>query len=189
MLKNTKALILWFWIILFVFFMYTSLPYSKALVVDLYHSLGWKYFNYTILIIFVILYISVHRFIKFNFKNAVLILAIALVIFIAYFKTRFPTDRLHLVVYMILGFFIYKAVSLEVKNPYLKIVLSLALVVAIGLEDEILQSYLPNRDMEFSDLFRDFLGGLAGVLIGKIAENSEKELRETEKINSVKSDK
>jgi VanZ family protein len=74
---------------------------------------------------------------------------------------------------MILGFSIYKAVSHEVKNNYLKFILSLAFVMAIGLEDEILQSYLPNRDMELSDLFRDFLGGLAGVLLGMIAENGK----------------
>jgi len=174
MFKTAKPWVLWLWIILFVMFMYVSLPFSKALVVDIYHSLGWQYFNYTILFVFTILYLSVHKYIRFDFKNSILILIIALVVFVAYFKTRFPTDRLHLVVYMILGFFIYRAVSLEVRNIYLKMIVSLALVLTIGLEDEILQSYLPNRDMEFSDIFRDFLGGLAGVLLGVIANNGDK---------------
>jgi len=173
MFKTTKHIILWLWILLFVIAMYISLPYSKAIVVDIYHSLGWKHFNYLILAIFFALYLAIHRYIRFTFKTAIITMIIAVIIFVAYFKTRFPTDRLHLIIYMILGFSIYKAVSHEVKNNYLKFILSLAFVMAIGLEDEILQSYLPNRDMELSDLFRDFLGGLAGVLLGMIAENGK----------------
>jgi len=174
MLKTNRPFVLWFGIVLFVVFMYTTLPFSKAIVVDVYRSLGWKYFNYTILVIFVALYLYIHKHIKFNFKNALIISLISIIIFAIYFKTRFPTDRLHIIVYMILGFFIYRAVSLEVKNPYLKFIVSLALVLAVGLEDEILQSYLPNRDMELSDIFRDFVGGLSGILIGKIAEDNFK---------------
>lgn len=88
---------------------------------------------------------------------------------LTYFLTRFPTDRLHLLEYMLLGILIYKAIDIEnINSNKFKILISFLILFAVAIEDEILQSYFPNRDAELEDILRDLVGGLFGIFLSYI---------------------
>ncbi len=88
--------------------------------------------------------------------------------------TSFPTDRLHLLEYMLLGVLLFRALDNEnIKRDNMKIILSFIIIMAIAVEDEILQSYLPNRDAQIEDILRDCIGGLSGVFIGYISRKKK----------------
>jgi len=87
--------------------------------------------------------------------------------------TSFPTDRLHLLEYMLLGVLLFRALDNENIRDNMKIILSFIIIMAIAVEDEILQSYLPNRDAQIEDILRDCIGGLSGVFIGYISRKKK----------------
>ncbi len=161
----------WFYTISYILFIYSSLFYGKEVAKHIYKSLGYFHYSILIAVISFIGLIIILNILKKNytfFEFLILCFFISIVGF-AYFFTKFPTDRLHLLEYMILGLLIYKSLTYEdIKSDKFRIFLAIVLLLAIAIEDEILQSYMPNRDAELEDIFRDFIGGLAGVVISFI---------------------
>ncbi|RUM57830.1 MAG: hypothetical protein DSY60_03535 [Persephonella sp.] len=158
----------------YVIFIFSSLFYGKEIAKYIYKHIG--YHNYKILISLISLIGLIiifnlmkkeYTFLEF-FTIGVLIFMTAL----TYYLTRFPTDRLHLLEYMILGILSYKVVHNENLNMKLKIFLAFLFVLTVGVLDEIFQSYLPNRDAEIEDIIRDAIGGFTGIIISFI--NSKK---------------
>ena len=170
MMKNYRFF-LWFTVFAYVFFIYSSLFYGKDIARHIYKSLGYYHYSIFISLIcligLILIFINTKR--NYTFFEVLFIGLGAFINGLSYFLTSFPTDRLHLIEYMILGILIYKAINLEnIRNDKLKIVISFLILFAIAIEDEILQSYMPNRDAEIEDIIRDLIGGLYGIYISYI---------------------
>ncbi len=74
----------------------------------------------------------------------------------------------HLFEYAVLYLLVYRALN-QGKGAFDKreIVVALFLVTLYGGSDEFHQSFIPGRESRLRDVFIDFLGGLAGVVIWK----------------------
>ncbi len=166
-MKFDNSKLLWTIVLGYIAFIYLSIPFGRNIARDIYSILGWKYYNLLIIIIFVIVFYILFSKIYITFKRFIVIVFVVVSLALAYFFTKFPTDKLHLVVYTLLGFFIFKATD-KIENLKLRIFFSLTFITAIAIEDEILQSMFPDRSVELTDIIRDFIGGLAGILIAKI---------------------
>ena len=166
------------WLIFFsyLFIVYSSLFYGKEIAKSVYKALGYHYYSYLISLISIIGILLILSILKSNytFFELLFIVLIIIVNSISYFMTSFPTDRLHLLEYMLLGVLLFRALDNEnIKRENMKIILSFIIIMAIAVEDEILQSYLPNRDAQIEDILRDCIGGLSGVFIGYISRKKK----------------
>ena len=74
----------------------------------------------------------------------------------------------HLFEYAVLYLLVYRALN-QGKGAFdeREIVVALFLVTLYGGSDEFHQSFIPGRESRLRDVFIDFLGGLAGVVIWK----------------------
>ena len=165
------------WLIFFfyLFIVYSSLFYGKEIAKSVYKALGYHYYSYLISLISIIGVLLLVSILKSNytFFELLFIVLIIIVNSISYFMTSFPTDRLHLLEYMLLGVLLFRALDNENIRDNMKIILSFIIIMAIAVEDEILQSYLPNRDAQIEDILRDCIGGLSGVFIGYISRKKK----------------
>lgn len=75
-----------------------------------------------------------------------------------------PEERVHFLEYGILGWLVYKAG----KDWDWPVLLSLLFCTAVGLVDELIQGILPNRYWDIRDVGFNAIGGLMGVLVGKV---------------------
>lgn len=77
-----------------------------------------------------------------------------------------PEDRMHLIEYGVVAVFIYEALSERAKNGR-KIpvpgLLAIMATGALGIIDEIIQAYLPNRVYDLQDIFFNVLAGTMAV--------------------------
>ena len=95
-------------------------------------------------------------------------LALTFVLFAyAYLLNRFavyPAERLHLVEYGFVSFFVFRALSLHV-NHGTAYVASFLLTAAIGFCDETIQWVLPERYFELKDVKLNIVSGALGLLL------------------------
>lgn len=73
-----------------------------------------------------------------------------------------PAERIHFLEYGILGSLVYKATMRQWKIPILS---SFVLVSIIGIGDETIQWFLPNRYAEMKDVLLNCFGGLLGIYV------------------------
>jgi len=164
----------WFYTISYILFIYSSLFYGKEVAKHIYKSLGYFHYSILIAVISLVGLLIILNLLKKNytFFEFLVLCFFILIVGFTYFFTKFPTDRLHLLEYMILGLLIYKSLTYEnISSDRFRIFLAILLLLAVSIEDEILQSYIPNRDAELEDILRDFIGGLSGIVISFINEN------------------
>ncbi|MGL5964134.1 MAG: VanZ family protein [Fusobacteriaceae bacterium] len=114
-----------------------------------------------------------------TWKNIPMVYAIAVCIIIFYFgsqtsdnsmiQTRYIINLLrnsaHIGLYAILGFFITLCQKGFKKDT---IFYSFIAVLFLAFTDEFLQSFIPGRGSELSDVFLDGVGGGIGIFLGKI---------------------
>ncbi len=78
----------------------------------------------------------------------------------------------HFSIYFILGFVVFRALTLKVRShiapqDYKRALIISAIVGAVwGASDEWHQSFVPGRDIEFWDFVADTLGGFSGAFVG-----------------------
>jgi VanZ family protein len=81
----------------------------------------------------------------------------------------FEYDKLiHLGIYFVLAFLVYRAFSIEGVSPRLRslaALLTVALVALFGASDEYHQHFVPGRSMEFFDWVADSLGAVLAVAV------------------------
>ena len=75
-----------------------------------------------------------------------------------------PAERLHLVEYGLVGFFLYRALRLDLK-PGKAYFCSFALTVTVGFVDECIQWVLPQRYFEMKDVQLNAISGALGLLV------------------------
>lgn len=73
---------------------------------------------------------------------------------------------IHICIYMVLGYFIARAlIKAHNVKKYQIVIIATLLAGVYGLSDEFHQSFVPNRSVEILDMLSDFLGGFLGSLI------------------------
>jgi len=96
-----------------------------------------------------------------------------------FIQSSFPTTEklpawpfldkvLHVAVYALLGFLVFRAVSTGrlAKNLNLALLISALFTGLYGLSDEWHQSFVPGRSPEVADALADLIGGILGAGLG-----------------------
>jgi glycopeptide antibiotics resistance protein len=81
---------------------------------------------------------------------------------------RFPIEKIHFLKYGVLGFFCF--FSLTNKSTLPRAMLALAISGLIGVSDESLQYFVPERFFDLWDILYNLLGSLGGVSLALISE-------------------
>jgi VanZ family protein len=154
--------------IFYVLFIFVTLPITPTLWnyfqgIFGYLPIYFIYFMYLLGITTILVYIyfiSQERDIIIYLK----FIAIA-TIFGYYLKTIIiPTEKIHLIEYVLLSYFIAKAFCLgDKRNQDIYYFHAFLLITFIGFLDEGIQYYLPNRVFDMKDVFINSLAGFLGL--------------------------
>jgi glycopeptide antibiotics resistance protein len=80
------------------------------------------------------------------------------------YQCKFPAERLHLVVYGLLVFFLYEAFRLDFSNVG-SYAFAFIFSSIFGTVDELVQYLLPNRTFEIRDITTNILGSALGLIV------------------------
>ena len=74
-------------------------------------------------------------------------------------------ERVHFIQYGLLGLLVSRAYKI---SSFKMLLVSSLLIVSVGLVDEIIQWYLPNRYGDIRDVVMNSLGGVSGLWLGQL---------------------
>ncbi len=157
---------LWILILIYIGFIYISLPFARPFLNYLYSSLGKELLSIlaNLLLLTLFLY-GIFRFRQRELINIVLFTVPAVLLILVAMMLERPEERIHFIQYGILGFIVYKGFE-GVKT--LKPVLAGGFIVIVGAVDEIIQWFLPNRVGDLRDVLFNSIGGLLGTWFAKV---------------------
>ena len=163
---NSKN-ILWILIIIYVIFIYVSLPFFPIFITTLRGFISKELLNLISLALtisfFLILSVWIYKK-KYETKKFLLIISPLLLLTYLSISLDVWVERIHFVEYAFLGLLISR--TIKVINLR-SIVYAGSLVTLIGSVDEIIQCFLPNRVGDMRDVFMNSFGGLSGVWLGR----------------------
>ena len=159
------------YVIIFTLTIYLSVPFTKSLSNFLISHSLFKLSAYLIISLFVLISIIViFRHIGFSYAKMVCLLIFFAVYLFIIQKYNVPSKKIHFIVYGVLASLLYYALELKIKN-YSIFPLSFLILLFIGLGDEFIQYFTPDRHFSFQDMI---LNGLSGALIFILIFISEK---------------
>jgi hypothetical protein len=86
---------------------------------------------------------------------------------------KIPEERIHLVEYGLLSFFVYKALRFDFSG-FTLFVLTFVMVSGFGFFDEVIQGILPNRYFGSRDVLLNAIGGSTGLgLVALVFSNQQ----------------
>lgn len=160
---------LWIFIIVYIAIIYATLPIMRSVLTFLYKTLGKEILSLGVNGILVVGGLS---FFIFIFKNSerdygrlALILGVLIIGTAVAMGYGIPEERVHFLEYGILGYLMLKATTYSWRMPFFA---SFILVFIVGIGDEAIQWFLPNRVGDMRDVFMNSFGGLLGVCIGRL---------------------
>ena len=158
---------LWILIIIYVLFIYISLPFFPDFITTLRVFFSKELLNILSLAFtfsfFMMLSVWIY---KKKYKAKQFILIISPLILLTYLSLSLDVwvERIHFVEYAFLGLLISRKVKvLNLRN----IIYTGSFVALIGTVDKIIQWFLPNRVGDMRDVFMNYFGGLSGVWLGR----------------------
>jgi len=168
---NTLNLIsnkrLWILIVIYVLFIYVSLPFLPSLISTLRGFISKELLNLLSLVMSIsfFLLLSVWIYNK-QYKAKQFLLIISPLLLLTYLSLSLDVwvERIHFVEYAVLGLLISRAVDVRTLHG---IIYTGCLVTLIGAVDEIIQWFLPNRVGDLRDVFMNSVGGLSGLWLGR----------------------
>ena len=158
---------LWVLIIIYVLFIYVSLPFFPAFISILRSFISKELLNLLSLALSISFFLLVSVWIyNKNYKAKQFLLIISPLLLLTYLSLSLDVwvERIHFVQYAVLGLLISRAVNVRALNG---IIYTGCLVTLIGAVDEIIQWFLPNRVGDMRDVFMNSLGGLSGLWLGR----------------------
>ncbi|MFH0764733.1 MAG: VanZ family protein [Candidatus Omnitrophota bacterium] len=93
--------------------------------------------------------------------------------FLIFRWTEFPAEKLHLLEYGFLGYFVLKVASPLHSRRWAQYLYTALIVAAIGCGDEFIQKLLPSRVCDPKDMALNFISGILGLAL-IAALNSQK---------------
>jgi len=167
--KNNTTIKKWLPSILYVILIFSTIPLFPQLWKFLKLNLNFnpEYIIYLFLLLSLIFvsYITLRKKRKDLFFFVSLLFSFINYTILLFFICKFPADRLHLVEYGFLAFFLFYSYS-DKKENVLHIYLYILLTgLFIGLMDEIIQYFTPERYFETKDIIINFISLLLGSFI------------------------
>ncbi len=151
----------WRWVGLYILLIYITIPVGRYLT-----PLAAKLkIIENLIIIFSFVGLLLYTIYIKNLNKILFSIIIIIIFSYLIFSLKLPEERLHYIEYGILGFMIFKTL----KNSSTKnLIYGITFVFAIGIIDEIIQYFLPNRVGDIRDIFMNLGGGALGLCYGKI---------------------
>ena len=157
-MKNKyRTVIAWFWVALCALAIFFTVPFARTIQRFVSEIWGSELFGYTVLIstviaFFLALYILIFRLKIRSVSNYIWLFAVGCAY--VYFTLKLwesPEEAVHFLEYGLLGFFIFNALKLKIKN---KTIFFTAFLIGcmIGIFDEILQWIVKERFWDFRDV-------------------------------------
>ena len=154
----------WKWLGLYTLLIYITIPFGTWLVPII---VKLKLFQ-NLLISFTLASLFLYAASKKNLKEIIVSILVITIFSFLIFSLKLPEERLHYVEYGILGFIIFKTIQIDSTK---KLIYGILFVFIIGLFDEIIQYFLPNRVGDIRDVFMNLGGGILGIYFGKISSS------------------
>ena len=158
---------LWALIIIYVLFIYVSLPFFPAFIRVLRKFISKELLNLLSLVLSISFFLMLSVWIyKKKYKANQFLLIISPLLLLIYLSLSLDVwvERIHFVEYAVLGLLISRAVNVKTLQG---IIYTGCLVTLIGAVDEIIQWFLPNRVGDMRDVFMNSVGGLSGLWLGR----------------------
>ena len=158
---------LWLLILVYVLFIYVSLPFFPAFISTLRGFIPRELLNLLSLVFTISFFLLLTLWIynkKYKAKQFILIISPLLLLTYLSLSLDVWVERIHFVEYAVLGLLISRAVNVKTLQG---IIYTGCLVSLIGAVDEIIQWFLPNRVGDMRDVFMNSVGGLSGLWLGR----------------------
>ena len=158
---------LWLLIVVYVLFIYVSLPFFPAFISTLRGFISKELLNLLSLVLSISFFLMLSVWVyKKKYKLNQFILIISPLLLLTYLSLSLDVwvERIHFIEYAVLGLLISRAVNVRTLHG---IIYTGCLVTLIGAVDEIIQWFLPNRVGDMRDVFMNSVGGLSGLWLGR----------------------
>ena len=166
-LKLVSKNILWVFIIIYVLFIYVSLPFFPAFIKALSSFISKELLNFLSLALSISFFLLLSVWIynkKYKVKQFLLIISPLLLLTYMSLSLDVWVERIHFIEYAVLGLLISRTVDVR---TLIRIICIGCLITLIGAVDEIIQWFLPNRVGDMRDVFMNAVGGLSGLWLGR----------------------
>ena len=158
---------LWVLISIYILFIFVSLPFFPAFINVLRSFISKELLNLLSLVLSVSFFLMLSVWI-YNKKYKVnqFLLIISPLLLLTYFSLSLDVwvERIHFIEYAVLGLLISRAVNVRTLHG---IIATCCLITLIGVVDEIIQWFLPNRVGDMRDVTMNSFGGLSGLWLGR----------------------
>ena len=158
---------LWVLIIIYVLFIYVSLPFFPAFISVLRSFISKELLNLLSLALSISFFLLLSAWIyskKYKAKQFLLIISPLLLLTYLSLSLDVWVERIHFIEYAVLGLLISRAVDVRTLQ---EIIYTGCLITLIGGVDEIIQWFLPNRVGDMRDVIMNSVGGLSGIWLGR----------------------
>ena len=158
---------LWVLIIIYVLFIFVSLPFFPAFISTLRNLISKELLNLLSLVLSISFFLLLSVWIynkKYKAKKFLLIISPLLLLTYLSLSLDVWVERIHFIEYAVLGLLISRAVDVRSLSG---IIYTGCLITLIGVVDEIIQWFLPNRVGDMRDVFMNSVGGLSGLWLGR----------------------
>ena len=158
---------LWVFISIYILFIFVSLPFFPAFIKVLRSFISKELLNILSLVVSVLFFLLLSLWIyKKKYKANHFLLIISPLLLLTYLSLSLDVwvERIHFIEYAVLGLLISRAVNLRTLHG---IIATCCLIILIGVVDEIIQWFLPNRVGDMRDVIMNSVGGLSGLWLGQ----------------------
>ncbi|NND62673.1 MAG: VanZ family protein [Flavobacteriaceae bacterium] len=157
---------LWIWLLIVLAGIYATLGLAGTIAIQLEERLlNHIFFWVFILLVIALLGLAVQR--KFSNKQIWIIIAIVAVYGMVFLRMGAnPAERTHIIEYSVVGILVYM-ILLERKANGRKLwspaIVAIVITAALGLVDESIQYFIPNRVFDWIDVGFNAFAGFLGV--------------------------
>jgi len=158
---------LWVFISIYILFIYVSLPLLPAFIKVLSSFISKELLNLLSLVLSVSFFLLLSVWIynkKYKVNQFLLIISPLLLLTYLSLSLDVWVERIHFIEYAVLGLLISRAVNVRTLHG---IISTCCLIILIGVVDEIIQWFLPNRVGDMRDVIMNSVGGLSGIWLGR----------------------
>ena len=158
---------LWGFVIIYVLFIYVSLPFFPAFIKALRSFISKELLNLLSLVLSISFFLLLSVWIynkKYKVNQFLLIISPLLLLTYLSLSLDVWVERIHFIEYAVLGLLISRAVNVRTLHG---IISTCCLIILIGVVDEIIQWFLPNRVGDMRDVSMNSFGGVSGLWLGR----------------------
>ena len=158
---------LWVLILVYVLFIYVSLPFFPVFIDFLRSFIPKELLDLLSLVLSISFFLMLSGWVyNKNYKAKQFLLIISPLLLLTYLSLSLDVwvERIHFIEYAVLGLLISRAVNVRTLHG---IIYTGCLITLIGAVDEIIQWFLPNRVGDMRDVFMNSVGGLSGLWLGR----------------------